>query len=440
MGARARTWCFLVVLGLASMLFGESIRYTSYHTRRTHDLRGSLVPLEDSARPTPTANGESFSPPPPAAAATEAATTEAIATAATVPCCSLRGDVPLNFSLEWPVKMPRPIRVLMKHGNFDGPWPCDVPCEYMTLEPPDADVDVVVGEAAPPIVSAKIRRANPLVATAARSMESAIYYPSLRRLPEQVDASMTTDLQTSQVPVVYLTRSSIAKWNSVPVQWNASALLARFGGSAEGQPSAVFVARNCHSKNGREDLIKRLAARLRGGVDRPGSCLNSIHWPRCAASAAAAAAAEHGKCGKHAVMRRYPFYLAFENSDDVDYVSEKVFHGLEAGVLPVYLGAPNVAEFVPPSSVVEVRQFGHDVEKLARHLQGLLDEPERYLSYFAWKRRGNLPVAFQRKFGFVATHAKCRLCRWAWARKHKFAWDRRAQRPVPLEESRSIMT
>jgi hypothetical protein len=132
----------------------------------------------------------------------------------------------------------------------------------MTLEPPDADVDVVVGEAAPPIVSAKIRRANPLVATAARSMESAIYYPSLRRLPEQVDASMTTDLQTSQVPVVYLTRSSIAKWNSVPVQWNASALLARFGGSAEGQPSAVFVARNCHSKNGREDLIKRLAARL----------------------------------------------------------------------------------------------------------------------------------------------------------------------------------
>jgi hypothetical protein len=251
---------------------------------------------------------------------------------------------------------------------------------------------------------------------------------------------MTTDLQTSQVPVVYLTRSSIAKWNSVPVQWNASALLARFGGSAEGQPSAVFVARNCHSKNGREDLIKRLAARLRGGVDRPGSCLNSIQWPRCAASTAAAAAAEHGKCGKHAVMRRYPFYLAFENSDDVDYVSEKVFHGLEAGVLPVYLGAPNVAEFVPPSSVVEVRQFGHDVEKLARHLQGLLDEPERYLSYFAWKRRGNLPVAFQRKFGFVATHAKCRLCRWAWARKHKFAWDRRAQRPVPLEESRSIMT
>ena len=343
------------------MLFGESIRYTSYHTRRSHDLRVSLVPLEDSARPTPTANGESFSPPPPAAAATEAALTEAIATAATVPCCSLRGDAPLNVSLDWPVKMPRPIRVLMKHGNFDGPWPCDVPCEYMTLEPPGADVDVVVGEAAPPVVSAKIRKANPLVATAARSMESAIYYPSLRRLHTQVDASMTTDLQTSQVPVVYLTRSSIAKWNSVPVQWNASALLARFGslsGFAEGQPSAVFVARNCHSKNGREDLIKRLAARLRGGVDRPGSCLNSIPWPRCAASAAAAAAAGHGKCGKHAVLRRYPFYLAFENSDDEDYVSEKVFHGLEAGVLPVYLGAPNVAEFVPPSSVVEVRQFG----------------------------------------------------------------------------------
>jgi hypothetical protein len=55
----------------------------------------------------------------------------------------------------------------------------------------------------------------------------------------------------------------------------------------------------------------------------------------------------------------------------------------------------------------------------------------RYLDYFAWKRAGNLPAAFQRKFSFINTHAKCRLCRWAYARKFGFRWNQREQRPDP---------
>ena len=60
-----------------------------------------------------------------------------------------------------------------------------------------------------------MRHLNPSMATAARSMESAINYPTLEHLPEQVDVPMTTNLKTSVVPVVYLTRSSIAKWGQV---------------------------------------------------------------------------------------------------------------------------------------------------------------------------------------------------------------------------------
>ena len=106
-----------------------------------------------------------------------------------------------------------------------------------------------------------MRHANPKVLTGARSMESSIYYPSLKGLSEQVDCPMTTNLQaraavaprhtprgrptgsarrlcrlcrasgpcrllllqTAAVPVVYLTRSSIAKWGAAPVAWsNAS--------------------------------------------------------------------------------------------------------------------------------------------------------------------------------------------------------------------------
>ena len=60
---------------------------------------------------------------------------------------------------------------------------------------------------------------------------------------------MLTSLAASQVPVTYLRRSSIAMWGSAPVVWNETALLAL---AAARQAPAVFVARNCASRNGRE--------------------------------------------------------------------------------------------------------------------------------------------------------------------------------------------
>ena len=60
---------------------------------------------------------------------------------------------------------------------------------------------------------------------------------------------MLTSLAASQVPVTYLRRSSIAMWGSAPVVWNETALLAL---AAARRASAVFVARNCASRNGRE--------------------------------------------------------------------------------------------------------------------------------------------------------------------------------------------
>jgi hypothetical protein len=365
--------------------------------------------------------------------------------------------------------MARPIRVLFRSGNFNGRWECDVPCEYTTNDDDSAEVDVSVGEAGPPAITPSVRRANPSLRTAARSMESTVNYPALKQLPEQVDCAMTTNLRTACVPVVYLTRSSIRKWGEAPVVWNASMLRAHYpalgtgtsgggmvaagqveeeleeaatpaadelGGSAVRKPrdrsAAVFVARNCHSKNGREKLIKRLDTLLRGGVDRPGACLNSMAWPKCPPS-------NGKKCGKHELLRRYPFYLALENSDEEDYVSEKVFHALESGVLPIYAGAPNIADFVPAHSVVDLhdKAFGGSVEKLVAHLHSLLEDPERYASYFEWKHRP-LPAAFQRRFGFVSTHAKCRLCRWAYAKKYNLPWSQREQRPMPTSGGVSL--
>ena len=205
--------------------------------------------------------------------------------------------------------MERPIVVLMRAGKVDASFACDVPCQYATRPPPDGHVDVVVGEAARPSVPEQVRASNPHVLSAARSMESNLYYPSLRTLHKVVDVAMLTTRETSLVPVTYLRRSSIAMWGTAPVVWNASALrslaaassssasasssassssssaasaaAAAAAASGRPRPSAVFVARNCASRNGREQAVLALHARLPGGVARPGSCLNSAPWPSC---------------------------------------------------------------------------------------------------------------------------------------------------------------
>ena len=77
------------------------------------------------------------------------------------PCCAFWPPRQLNVSLTWPVSMKRPVTVLMKAGNLDGRFACDVPCQYVTHAPADGGVDVVVGEAARPVVPEKASVAAP---------------------------------------------------------------------------------------------------------------------------------------------------------------------------------------------------------------------------------------------------------------------------------------
>mgnify|MGYP001196240185 CR=1 FL=1 len=141
-------------------------------------------------------------------------------------CCKLPPAYNHSVTLEWPKRLAHPVRVLMRAGNLNGRFECDVPCEYTTsASAHGGDVDVVVGEQSPPQVPKEISSKNPEVLTAARSMESAAIYTALRTLHRHVGAAMTTTLNTSAVPVTYLARSSIAKWGVAPQVFDALAPL-----------------------------------------------------------------------------------------------------------------------------------------------------------------------------------------------------------------------
>jgi len=65
---------------------------------------------------------------------------------------------------------------------------------------------------------------------------------------------------------------------------------------------------------------------------------------------------------KSDTLRHFRFALCFENCVFPGYVTEKVFDCFLSGCVPIYLGAPDIAEFIPKESFIDFREFGNYVE------------------------------------------------------------------------------
>lgn len=89
------------------------------------------------------------------------------------------------------------------------------------------------------------------------------------------------------------------------------------------------------------------------------------------------------------MLSRYRFVIMIENSYAHDWVTERLFNAFIAGVVPVYLGAPNVIDFVPdPGAFVDFRDFANleDLGLFLQSFQGGARE-EEYRDFFEWKNR-----------------------------------------------------
>lgn len=119
---------------------------------------------------------------------------------------------------------------------------------------------------------------------------------------------------------------------------------------------------------------------------------------------------DHGHATKQAMIGAYKFCIGFENSIDVDYVTEKFFQPLLAGSVPVYLGAPNVADFAPGDhAYIDTSDFAGPRE-LAEYLVSLDHDDEAYGRYFDWRKRGPT-LEFEKLLSASSEQPFCRLCR-----------------------------
>jgi hypothetical protein len=82
---------------------------------------------------------------------------------------------------------------------------------------------------------------------------------------------------------------------------------------------------------------------------------------------------------KLGLLATYRFALIFENTRFSGYISEKLFDCFYARCIPIYSGAPDVVQYVPPAAFIDARQFPTHAE-LERFLRALTeDDARRYL-------------------------------------------------------------
>ncbi|GMJ00549.1 fucosyltransferase 11 [Hibiscus trionum] len=218
------------------------------------------------------------------------------------------------------------------------------------------------------------------VASVRRSMESASYYSEnniAQARRRGFDIVMTTSL-SSDVPVGYFS-------------WAEYDIMAPVMPKTEKAHAAAFIS-NCGARNFRlEALVGLEKANIK--IDSYGNC----HRNR------------DGNVDKVEALKHYKFSLAFENSNEEDYVTEKFFQSLVAGTIPVVVGAPNIEDFAPSrESVLHIKEL-EDVPSVAKKMKYLAENPVAYNQSLRWKYEGPSD-SFKALVDMAAVHSSCRLC------------------------------
>jgi hypothetical protein len=208
-------------------------------------------------------------------------------------------------------------------------------------------------------------------------------HPGMQRkaVRRRLDLSMTYE-RTSDVWCPYLYPSVVPEMLQPP--------------APKTQPApVVWMASNRSDRSGRKEYAAELARRV--WVDSYGSVgrTRDEQIPR-------------GRKHEVALYRGYKFTLAFENSYAPDYVTEKFWHPLAAGSVPVYRGTADVAHFAPaPRCYIDARDFASATE-LGAYLDHLDRHDDDYAEYHAW-RNEELSPSFTALLARLQESMWCRL-------------------------------
>lgn len=124
----------------------------------------------------------------------------------------------------------------------------------------------------------------------------------------------------------------------------------------------------------------------------------------------------HGRCAnnqpdihKDTILPTIKFSLAFENSEELDYVTEKYLQALNFGAVPVVIGAPNIQDFAPSDNSIIHIENEAALPQVAERMLYLMQNDTAYDEMLAWKIDGPSDQ-FLALIDIGTVGPECRLC------------------------------
>lgn len=198
-------------------------------------------------------------------------------------------------------------------------------------------------------------------------------------------------------------------------------------------PAAAYVASTCHQRAdkrsmSRDDIVALMRS-LNIRVDGLGRCSRTTE-PQIGLTNHPKAndpsiKLSHGKNAleslemKQKAISNYMFYLAFENTIEAGYVSEKVFDGLISGSVPIYLGSMADCKALIPmnKAVIYIDDFVMDSDKdmrdriirLTDYMKYLMNNSTAYNEHRFWRQSFDI----EKMSPLLHQSWPCRICEWA---------------------------
>ncbi|XP_049884227.1 alpha-(1,3)-fucosyltransferase B-like [Pectinophora gossypiella] len=149
----------------------------------------------------------------------------------------------------------------------------------------------------------------------------------------------------------------------------------------------LYIQSNCDTATERDVYVKEIMKYIE--VDSYGACLNNKNLPLQVEF-------NHlnGTDGYLSLLfdseifkfiARYKFMIAIENAVCNDYMSEKLWRVIEAGVVPIYYGSPLIRDWLPNNKSAILLEDFPTPELLSQHLHYLLNNDTAYEEYLEHK-------------------------------------------------------
>jgi len=150
----------------------------------------------------------------------------------------------------------------------------------------------------------------------------------------------------------------------------------------EGYASIVYVQSGCEAPSKRDIWVQELMEHIQ--VDSFGSCLHNKELP-----VDMVGSEQMENKDFFQLLSRYKFVLSMENAICQDYVTEKFWRTLNVGSVPIYLGAPNIEEFLPNNkSAILIKDY-ESPEAVANLIKYLNTNDQAYEEYLEHKTHGS---------------------------------------------------